>query len=349
MLLWLVVASVATIAFSGATVGAQPDPLAACRGTETSAPAIEQRIAGCSAVIASGALANEGLSEAYLDRGNAYFSKGDLDHAIGDYDQAIQLMPKSVKAYSNRGIFYMQKKDFPHAIADLDHAVSLEPNSAEITSDRGMVYLQFGYCAQAVENFQSAQKLDPKYTQGQQFFQMADQRKASGGCRPPEGGTVVPNTQSQSSPNDATALAQIESAKDLAGIWTEMIPEGEATAVYTWYVTAAADNITILWGNGQVVNFEGSMTIPSAGGSDRSYQLSVAGRDLSGVVHVSLHIPEPKCDLPDTTYPVTGRISADGKMLVIQGSFPAYTIPGPPGGPPCQWSSPSIQVHQFKR
>lgn len=345
MLLWLAVASIATIAFSGATVDAQPDSLAVCRGTETSAPATEQRIAGCSAVITSGALGNEGLSEAYMDRGNAYFNKGDLDRAIGDYDQAILLMPKSVKAYSNRGIFYMQKKDFPHAIADLDHAVSLEPNSAEIISDRGMVYLQFGYCAQAVENFQSAQKLDSKYTQGQQFFQMADQRKASGGCRPPEGGTVVPNTQSQSSPNDATALAQIESAKDLAGIWTEMIPEGEATAVLTWYVTAAGDSITILWGNGQVVNFEGHLTIPYGGSQITSYQLSVAGRDLSGVVHVSLHIPEPKCDLPDTTYPVTGRISADGKTIVVQGSFPAFTI----SGPPCQWSSPSIQLHQFKR
>jgi hypothetical protein len=343
---WLAVAVVTTIAFSGATAGAQPDPWTACRSTETSAPAVEQRIAGCSAVIASGAIGNEGLSEAYMDRGNAYSSKGDLDRAIGDYDQAIQLTPKSVKAYQNRGVFYMLKKDFSRAIADLDRAVSLEPGSVANIKNRGAVYLQFGYCAQAVENFQSALKLDPKDPDLQGFLQMADRREKSGGCRPPEGGTVVPDTQSQSSPSTATALAQIESVKDLAGIWTERIPSGQATVVLTWNVMTAADSITILWVNGQLEHPPPGMTIGTSS-FIKSFQLSVAGRDLSGVVHMGMHSPEMKCDLPETTYPVHGRISADGKMLVIQGSFPSRVTY--PAGYPCYWDSPSDQVYQFTR
>lgn len=333
-LIWLVVAAGMAIVFSGAPADAQPDSWAACRGTEAGAAAIEQRIAICSAIIVSETTDSERRSEAYMDRGNAYQQKGDFDRAISDYDQAIQLTPKSVKAYQNRGLLYLLKNDFPHAIADLDHAVSLEPDSAANLKNRGAVYLQFGYCPQAMENFQSALKITPKDPDLQGFLQMADRREKTGGCRVPDQGEVAANTQAP-----PRATAQVETLEYLAGTWTERTP----MAVVTWDITTATNGITISWFNSQLLNAAPGVTVGAS--FIKSYQLTVAGRSLSGVARLGFHNTQMKCDLPDVTYPVSGRISSDGKMLVIQGSFPGTVI----HERPCRWGDLIDQSHTFIR
>src|SRR5262245_35394391 len=67
-------------------------------------PTPDQRVEGCTAVIASGLAKGADLARAFNRRGFAYHVKGDMDRAIQDYDQAIRLDPKVDIPFYNRGL-----------------------------------------------------------------------------------------------------------------------------------------------------------------------------------------------------------------------------------------------------
>src|SRR5689334_23303757 len=66
----------------------------------------DQRIEGCSAVLAAGSEDDGVLAVAYYRRGNAYSNMRQRQRAIADYDAAIQLKPTYVAAIHSRANQY---------------------------------------------------------------------------------------------------------------------------------------------------------------------------------------------------------------------------------------------------
>ncbi|MFL6799112.1 MAG: tetratricopeptide repeat protein [Xanthobacteraceae bacterium] len=123
---------------------------------------LDQRIAGCSAVIRAGRDKGEKLAEAFQSRAIAYRLKGDYDRAIQDYGHAIKLNGKFAAAFNNRGVAYDRKGEYDHAIADFDQAIRLKP-TVEAYFNRGNAYLAKAQHAQAIDDYNAALKLQSDF------------------------------------------------------------------------------------------------------------------------------------------------------------------------------------------
>ena len=62
----------------------------------------DQKIAGCSAIIAAGGPNIHRIALAYNTRGGQFYYKGEHLRAIANYDQAIRLEPQYFHALNNR-------------------------------------------------------------------------------------------------------------------------------------------------------------------------------------------------------------------------------------------------------
>src|ERR1039458_9239502 len=85
-------------------------------------------IAGCTALIQSGAESTVDQASAYYNRGIAYHDKKDLDAAMRDLNQALSLKADFPGALNSRGNVYTDLKDYDRAIADYNEALRLDPN-----------------------------------------------------------------------------------------------------------------------------------------------------------------------------------------------------------------------------
>src|SRR5262245_6623896 len=148
--------ALAALLWAQTAVAQTPQERHSCEGEEGTT--LDQRIAGCSAVIRAGKDKGEKLAEAFHSRGIAYRFKGDYDRAIQDYSQAIKLNGKLAMAFNNRGVTYDKKGDYDRAIADFDQAIKLKP-SAETHFNRGNAYLGKSQYAQAIDDYNAALKL----------------------------------------------------------------------------------------------------------------------------------------------------------------------------------------------
>jgi tetratricopeptide (TPR) repeat protein len=126
--------AMAGLLWAAAALAQTPQERRYCEGEDGTT--IDQRIAGCSAVIRAGKDKGEKLAEAYHSRGIAYRFKGDYEHAIQDYGQAIKLNGKFVMAFTNRGVAYDKKGEYDRAIADFDQAIKLNPAYANAYTNR---------------------------------------------------------------------------------------------------------------------------------------------------------------------------------------------------------------------
>jgi tetratricopeptide (TPR) repeat protein len=156
----------ATIVFAGmllagaVALAQSPQERGWCEGEDGAT--LDQRIAGCSAVIRAGRERGERLAEIFNDRGVAYRLKGEIERAIHDYSQAIRLNPKSAAAYNNRGVAYDKKGDGERAIADYDQAIRLEPLH-EAYFNRGNVHLGMSRYDRAIDDYDQALELKPDF------------------------------------------------------------------------------------------------------------------------------------------------------------------------------------------
>lgn len=72
---------------------------------------------------------NDGLAEAYLNRGNAYYLSGRYDDALADYEHSLALdVRKPWAAWYNIGLVYDAKKDADKAREAYEKALELNPN-----------------------------------------------------------------------------------------------------------------------------------------------------------------------------------------------------------------------------
>jgi tetratricopeptide (TPR) repeat protein len=72
---------------------------------------------------------NDGIAEAYLNRGNSYFLAARYDDALADYEQSLLLeISKPWAAWYNIGLVYDAKKDADKARAAYQKALALNPD-----------------------------------------------------------------------------------------------------------------------------------------------------------------------------------------------------------------------------
>ena len=89
----------------------------------------ERRIAGCSALIEGGIIANQGqLAGIYAMRALAYSLKGEYGTAIRDYDVAIQMQPNFAVALNNRAWAYFRWGKAATGLPYVEESLRLEPD-----------------------------------------------------------------------------------------------------------------------------------------------------------------------------------------------------------------------------
>jgi tetratricopeptide (TPR) repeat protein len=148
----------AGVLLAGAALAESAQDRRMCEGEDGAT--VEQRIAGCTAVIKSSK--GEKLAEALDSRGAAYRIKGEINLAIADYNHAIKINSKFARAYLNRGVAYDHKGDHDRAIQDFDQAIKLKP-SALAHFNRGNAYLGKGQYDPAIEDYDLAIRLKPDF------------------------------------------------------------------------------------------------------------------------------------------------------------------------------------------
>jgi tetratricopeptide (TPR) repeat protein len=122
----------------------------------------EQTIAGCSALIKSGAVKGTDLADTYNNRADGYLAKKNYDLAIADENKAISLDPGNANALNNRCLAYVGKKQSEKAITDCSQAIKLNPGFAHYYRNRAAAYLQKGRRQEALADIRAALNYDPK-------------------------------------------------------------------------------------------------------------------------------------------------------------------------------------------
>ncbi|MEJ0064567.1 MAG: tetratricopeptide repeat protein [Caulobacteraceae bacterium] len=121
---------------------------------------LDQKIAGCTAVIGSASKAMDAW-QAYNNRGAAYFKSGEFDRAMHDFSEAIRLKPNSAEAYANRGNIYFHQGQYDRAAADYDQAIRFDPKLAAAYANRGSAHFHKREFNRAIEDYEAALRLDP--------------------------------------------------------------------------------------------------------------------------------------------------------------------------------------------
>jgi lipoprotein NlpI len=124
---------------------------------------VDQRLAGCTALVESGRASAQDRAAGYSNRCWAYSDKGDPDRAITDCNDAVRLDPKLANAYLNRGKAYSDKGDFDRAIGDYNQAIELNPKSSMGYNNLCDAYLDKGDNDRAITHCNQAIRLDPKF------------------------------------------------------------------------------------------------------------------------------------------------------------------------------------------
>jgi tetratricopeptide (TPR) repeat protein len=123
----------------------------------------DERVAACTALIASPDQNSEDLARAYGNRASAHYERRDFVLVLGDLDRAIQLNPGDAQAHFGRGFVYSAQGDQARAIANYDEAIRLEPQNAVFHNGRGNANLALGDFARATADYEKAIRLDPRY------------------------------------------------------------------------------------------------------------------------------------------------------------------------------------------
>ena len=124
--------------------------------------ALTEKIAACTALIASGQESSENLAVILNNRGNGYDDQNDFAHAIADYNQSIRYNAQNPMAYMNRGLSYSYQHDYSRAIADLNEAIRLNPQYAKAYLARGRTERSLGKTAEGDADIARACAIDQR-------------------------------------------------------------------------------------------------------------------------------------------------------------------------------------------
>jgi tetratricopeptide (TPR) repeat protein len=117
---------------------------------------LEQRIRGCSELIADASLPPQDLSKAYSMRALAYSLEQKFDLAMADYDMAIKLDPNSPIAHNNRAWTLWRLGDTQNGLAGAERSLALEPNSPHALDTRAHILQSMGHHSRALQDYERA-------------------------------------------------------------------------------------------------------------------------------------------------------------------------------------------------
>src|SRR4029077_15094352 len=153
------------------TVAQTSEQISWCNGVDGTTP--DQRISGCTAMIASRKYTGEKLAVIFNSRGNAYLVKKEYDRAIEDYNQSILHDISDGDTFFNRGLAYSRMGNYDRAIADYDRAIAgFDPSryptyyKRDYFKERGNAYGNKGDYGRAIADYSEAISLDPNYARG---------------------------------------------------------------------------------------------------------------------------------------------------------------------------------------
>jgi tetratricopeptide (TPR) repeat protein len=152
--------TIALMAIVAAT-SAMADDQPVAEGCRDAAP--ELRIAPCSAVIDSPAMAPAERAEAFFLRGLAYWQSGQRERAIRDYDDAIQLAPQFGAALNNRADAYLKLGKASQGVPDIERALRIAPQDPVYNVTRGQIGQVLGDREGAMRDHESAMTFGGKH------------------------------------------------------------------------------------------------------------------------------------------------------------------------------------------
>jgi tetratricopeptide (TPR) repeat protein len=155
---WILIAAVALVLPSPA--GAVDDRTLCDNADQSST--LDNRIAGCTRMIASGRYQRHALAIVYYNRGNHWRAKREFAKAIADYDRAIGIDPKYADAYNNRGVTFGDLRKPDLALQDFDQALRLDPKQVNAYRGRAFLLKSKGDLAGAIEAYTQAIRIDPR-------------------------------------------------------------------------------------------------------------------------------------------------------------------------------------------
>ncbi|CCE11808.1 exported hypothetical protein [Bradyrhizobium sp. STM 3843] len=117
----------------------QSSPGIKCHGTGNIT--LDDRIAGCTALIESSAATLKSLNMARLRRAMFQIQKGEIELAIADYDEILTRDPDNVPARLARASAYLRKHDNDAAIADYNRVIEADHKNIYALNGRALVYL----------------------------------------------------------------------------------------------------------------------------------------------------------------------------------------------------------------
>jgi tetratricopeptide (TPR) repeat protein len=131
-------------------------PASADKVTDCLSNNLEQRIRGCSEIIADATAPPQDLSRAYSMRALAYSLQQKFDLAMADYDMAIKLDPNSSVAHNNRAWTLWRSGDIQKGLADAERSLALEPNSPHALDTRAHILQSMGHHSRALQDYERA-------------------------------------------------------------------------------------------------------------------------------------------------------------------------------------------------
>ena len=153
----IVLMGVLPVSFSAA--GAQLSLGAKCNAVGNFS--LDDRIAGCTAVIESTTGMLQSVIFAHFRRARLYLQKGEVDRAIADYSKIIGHDPTNPSARLGRASAYRQMRDVDAAIADYSKAAELDPKEVYAYLGRADAYVANGDIDAAIADYGRALLIHP--------------------------------------------------------------------------------------------------------------------------------------------------------------------------------------------
>jgi tetratricopeptide (TPR) repeat protein len=120
----------------------------------------EQKIQGCSAVIAANREPADVMAKIYFTRGLMQRRLGQNEAALKDYNQSLRLAPNS-DVYNSRCYLFAITSRLQEALKDCNEALRLNPRNQYAYDSRGFAYLKLGMFDAAIADYDAALAIEP--------------------------------------------------------------------------------------------------------------------------------------------------------------------------------------------
>jgi len=120
----------------------------------------EQKIQGCSAVIAANREPANVMANIYFTRGLMQRRLGQNDAALKDYNQSLKLAPNT-DVYNSRCYLFAITNRLQDALKDCNEALRLNPRNQYAYDSRGFTYLKLGMADASIADYNAALGIEP--------------------------------------------------------------------------------------------------------------------------------------------------------------------------------------------